>query len=116
MSIIQAPSRRPPTILVPYICITNDGPKGPRNIAKPGSLKLARKYNVQILAITGTSSKYKEMKSWDRFRLPKPFGKIVITISKPMDFPEEIIPGEGSQYLSDFMNEVQETADQCFKF
>jgi len=101
---------------MPYICITNDGPKGPRNIAKPGSLTLARKYNAQILAITGTSSKYKEMKSWDRFRLPKPFGKIVITISKPKDFSEEIIPGEGSQYLSDFMNEVQDTADQCFKF
>ena len=100
---------------MPYICITNDGPKGPKNIAKPGSLTLARKYNAQILAITGTSSNFKEMKSWDRFRLPKPFGKILITISKPMVFPKEINPGEGSQYLSDFMNEMQKTADQCFK-
>ena len=65
----------------PYICITNDGPKGPKNIAKPGSLTMARKYNAQILTITGTSSKFIEMKSWDRFRLPKPFGKIIITIS-----------------------------------
>ncbi|MBC8197564.1 MAG: lysophospholipid acyltransferase family protein [Candidatus Marinimicrobia bacterium] len=98
----------------PYICITNDGPKGPKNIAKPGSLTIARKYNAQILTITGTSSKFIEMKSWDRFRLPKPFGKIIITISKPMDFPDEIKPGEGSQYLSDFMNNVQEKADKCF--
>ena len=98
----------------PYICITNDGPKGPKNIVKPGSLTMARKYNAQILTITGTSSKFIEMKSWDRFRLPKPFGKIIITISKPMDFPDEIKSGEGSQYLSDFMNKVQEKADKCF--
>lgn len=98
----------------PYICITNDGPKGPRNVAKPGSLTLARKYNAQILAITGTSAKFKEMKSWDKFRLPKPFGKIVVTISKPMEFPVDVNPGEGSEYLSNFMNEVQDKADNCF--
>jgi len=100
---------------MPYICITNDGPKGPQNVAKPGSLTLARKYNAQILVITGTSLKYREMKSWDKFRLPKPFGKIVITISEPMQFPDDIKPGEGSQYLSDFMNDVQDKADRCFK-
>ena len=98
----------------PYICITNDGPKGPRNVAKPGSLTLARKYNAQILAITGTSAKFKEMKSWDKFRLPKPFGKIVVTISKPMEFPVDVNLGEGSEYLSNFMNEVQDKADNCF--
>ena len=99
----------------PYICITNDGPKGPRKVAKPGSLTLARKYNAQILAITGTSSNFKEMKSWDKFRLPKPFGKIVVTISKPMEFSGDINFGEGSEYLSNFMNEVQNKADNCFK-
>lgn len=98
----------------PYICITNDGPKGPRNIAKPGSLTLARKFDAHILTITGTSQKYFEMKSWDKFRLPKPFGKIVITISESMDFPENLQAGEGSTYLSNFMNGLQEKADKCF--
>ena len=99
----------------PFICITNDGPKGPRNIAKPGSLTLARKYDAQILMITGTSSSYKEMNSWDKFRLPKPFGKVEVTISGPMVFPENIQSGEGSEYLSNFMNKIQAEADKCFK-
>ena len=99
----------------PFICITNDGPKGPRNIAKPGSLTLARKYDAQILMITGTSSSYKEMNSWDKFRLPKPFGKVEVTISGPMVFLENIQPGEGSEYLSNFMNKIQAEADKCFK-
>lgn len=98
----------------PYICITNDGPKGPRNIAKPGSITLARKFGAQILAITGTSTGYKEVNSWDKFRLPMPFGKIKITISPPMQFSKDIKQGEGSKYLSNFMNENQLEADKCF--
>ena len=100
---------------IPYICITNDGPKGPSNIAKPGSITLAREHYAQILVITGTSKNYFEMKSWDKFRLPKPFGKIVINISEIMKIPDKIKIGEGSKYLSEFMNKFQQDADQCFK-
>mgnify|MGYP001227211638 CR=1 FL=1 len=100
----------------PVVCITNDGPKGPANVAKPGSLSLARKYNAQLLMITGTSSAYWEFSSWDKFRLPKPFGKIQITISSPMEIPDNIEQGMGSPYLSDFMNKFQNDADECLKF
>ena len=58
------------------IAVTNDGPKGPRQIAKPGSLAIAIKKNVQIITITGTASRYFEFNSWDRFRIPKPFSTI----------------------------------------
>ena len=39
------------------IAITNDGPKGPRHIAKENSLKIAQEYNAQIITITGDSTK-----------------------------------------------------------
>ena len=58
------------------VAVTNDGPKGPPRIAKAGSTSLALKYNVQIITITGSATKYWQIKSWDRFMLPKPFGKI----------------------------------------
>ena len=58
------------------IAVTNDGPKGPARIAKSGSVGLAIKNNVQIITVTGSATKYWQMKSWDRFMLPKPFGKI----------------------------------------
>ena len=63
------------------IAITNDGPKGPRHIAKTGSLEIAQKYNAQIITITGDSNKKWIFNSWDRFYLPKPFSKIIITIA-----------------------------------
>ena len=63
------------------IAITNDGPKGPRHIAKTGSLEIAQKYNAQMITITGDSNKKWIFNSWDRFYLPKPFSKIIITIA-----------------------------------
>ena len=63
------------------IAITNDGPKGPRHIAKENSLKIAQEYNAQIITITGDSTKKWVFNTWDKFYLPKPFGKIIINIA-----------------------------------
>ena len=95
------------------VAVTNDGPKGPPRIAKAGSTGLALKYNVQIITITGSATKYWQMKSWDRFMLPKPFGKVQLIISPPLDITEELKTAEEEvQLLSDFMNHYQDEADR----
>tara|TARA_B100002051_G_scaffold58263_1_gene54131 strand:+ start:29209 stop:29838 length:630 start_codon:yes stop_codon:yes gene_type:complete len=63
------------------ICITNDGPKGPRHVAKKKSLEIAKQYNAQIISVSGDSTKKWVFNTWDKFYLPKPFGKITINIS-----------------------------------
>ena len=95
------------------VAVTNDGPKGPPRIAKAGSTGLALKYNVQIITITGSATKYWQMKSWDRFMLPKPFGKIQLIVSPPLNITEELKTAEEEvQHLSDFMNQYQDEADR----
>ena len=95
------------------VAVTNDGPKGPSRIAKAGSTGLALKYNVQIITITGSATKYWQMKSWDRFMLPKPFGRIQLIISPPLDNTEKLKSAEEEvQHLSDFMNQYQDEADR----
>ena len=95
------------------VAVTNDGPKGPPRIAKAGSTGLALKYNVQIITITGSATKYWQMKSWDRFMLPKPFGRIQLIISPPLDNTEKLKSAEEEvQFLSDFMNQYQDEADR----
>jgi len=95
------------------VAVTNDGPKGPPRIAKAGSTGLALKYNVQIITITGSATKYWQMQSWDKFMLPKPFGKIQLIVSPPLNIIEEIKTAEEEvQYLSDFMNQYQDEADR----
>ena len=95
------------------VAVTNDGPKVPPLIAKAGSTGLALKYNVQIITITGSATKYWQMKSWDRFMLPKPFGKIQLIVSPPLNITEELKTAEEEvQHLSDFMNKYQDEADR----
>ena len=95
------------------IAVTNDGPKGPSRIAKSGSIGLAIKNNVKIITVTGSATKFWQMKSWDRFMLPKPFGKIQIVVSTPMDITEKPSTAEKEvQRLSRFMNHYQDEADQ----
>jgi hypothetical protein len=95
------------------IAVTNDGPKGPPRIAKAGSTGLALKYNVQIVTITGSATKFWQMKSWDRSMLPKPFGTIHIIVSPPLYISEKPdTTDEEVKLLSDFMNQYQDEADR----
>tara|TARA_B100001029_G_scaffold96655_1_gene79368 strand:- start:2093 stop:2749 length:657 start_codon:yes stop_codon:yes gene_type:complete len=99
------------------IAITNDGPKGPPNIAKGGSVSTAIKYNAKIITITGSATKYWQMKSWDKFMLPKPFGKIQIIISDPINFNTESKSIESKiNILSKVMNEYQNKVDLMTKY
>ncbi len=95
------------------IAVTNDGPKGPPRIAKAGSTGLALQYNVQIVTITGSATKFWQMKSWDRSMLPKPFGTIHIIVSPPLDISEKPdTTDEEVKLLSDFINQYQDEADR----
>ena len=95
------------------IALTNDGPKGPPRIAKPGSVKLAVKQNANIITMTATASKFFELKSWDKLRIPKPFGTIDLHISAPLPLDENQIDEIGDvKYLSNFMNEFEQKVDR----
>lgn len=94
------------------IAVTNDGPKGPAQIAKAGSTSLAIKYNVKIITITGSATKYWQINSWDKFLLPKPFGRIEIIISPPLEVDSKSITAEEEvNILSTFMTDYQNLVD-----
>jgi len=94
------------------IAVTNDGPKGPPRIAKPGSLAIALKKDVQIITITGSASSYKTFGSWDKFRIPKPFSTVYLNIAPLLELPsEKLTSQEEVKYLSDYMNKYQDEVD-----
>jgi lysophospholipid acyltransferase (LPLAT)-like uncharacterized protein len=83
------------------ICITNDGPKGPRHVAKKGSIELAQKLDAQIITITGIASRTWIFNSWDQFYLPKPFSKIIIHVAPAYNKCENKLLHEGvSEYMT----------------
>ena len=89
------------------VAITNDGPKGPRHIAKENSLKIAQEYNAQIITITGDSTKKWVFNTWDKFYLPKPFGKIIINIAPIYSYNENLVESVSS-YMIEHEKKVSE--------
>jgi len=65
------------------VAITPDGPKGPIYEVADGIVAIANKTNANILTCKIIPSKYWQMKSWDKFIIPKPFGKIDFYIGEP---------------------------------
>ncbi len=62
---------------VSVVGFTLDGPRGPRRVAKPGIAILAARTRAPIVPYAYTVTPAWRLRSWDRFPVPKPFGRIV---------------------------------------
>ena len=64
--------------------VTVDGPKGPAFKVKAGIIDMAKKSNSMLVPYVVAPESYWEFKSWDTFRLPKPFSKILVSYGEPI--------------------------------
>ena len=67
------------------IGITPDGPKGPRHSVSDGMILMAKKANVKVVFAEIVAKNAWQLDSWDKFMIPKPFGRIDYYISEPKD-------------------------------
>ena len=65
------------------VALTPDGPRGPRYSVADGVVAIAQKSKAKIVVLNSKPSKYWQFSSWDKFVLPKPFGKIDFYLSEP---------------------------------
>ena len=56
--------------------ISPDGPKGPRYHINDGAVVLAQRGDLPIMTIGYRADRYWQMRSWDKFVIPKPFARI----------------------------------------
>jgi hypothetical protein len=69
---------------------TIDGPRGPRYVAKPGPVMLARKTGCPIVVFhVGVDRGKTFEKTWDHFLLPAPFARAVILCARPIFVPTD---------------------------
>jgi lysophospholipid acyltransferase (LPLAT)-like uncharacterized protein len=62
------------------VAITPDGPRGPRYRLSAGPIALAQKTGALVMPIRVQYSRFWQLKSWDAFRIPKPFARVDITL------------------------------------
>ena len=64
------------------LLVTPDGPRGPRHVISDGAIALAHKAKAPVMVVNYLPSSYWQLKSWDRFIIPKPFTKLDIYIEQ----------------------------------
>lgn len=67
-----------------------DGPRGPKYEAKAGIIRIAQESGRPIVPVSYSSTKGIFLPSWDRFFLPFPCGKGVVTAGEPIYVPQNI--------------------------
>lgn len=68
-----------------HVAFTIDGPRGPRYVAKPGAVILARRTGAPISAFhIGVHRGITFSRAWDLFRLPLPFSRAVVFVAPPV--------------------------------
>ena len=70
------------------IGITPDGPKGPRHSVSDGIVIMAQKRKAEVIFFECVPSAYWQLKSWDRFTIPKPFGTLYFYASNPVSLDD----------------------------
>ena len=67
-----------------FVAFTIDGPRGPRYVAKPGPIHLARVTGAPIFSFYVAVERAWVLKTWDVFIVPKPFSRIHCYVRSPM--------------------------------
>jgi lysophospholipid acyltransferase (LPLAT)-like uncharacterized protein len=88
---------------------TIDGPRGPRFVAKPGAVLLAKATGAAILCFHIALRKaYVFRKTWDQTQIPCPFGRAAVFIAPPI----LVSPEANEEEQTRKHQEVQAALDQ----
>lgn len=69
------------------VAITPDGPRGPARVPAPGVAQLAAAARVPVLPCAAATTRRRVLGSWDRMRLPLPFGRGVVACGPLIEVP-----------------------------
>lgn len=91
---------------------TIDGPRGPRYVAKPGPVMLARKTGCPVMVFhIGVNRGKTFLKTWDHFLLPAPFARAVILFAPPIFVPPDASSEQLEAKHAEMQRELERVRD-----
>jgi lysophospholipid acyltransferase (LPLAT)-like uncharacterized protein len=72
------------------VIIVPDGPRGPDRTFKLGGIKLATETGAVLVPWSFTATRKKILRSWDRFLMPLPFGRITAAYGAPVEIARNL--------------------------
>ena len=94
------------------VAFTIDGPRGPKDVAKPGPVLLSRASGLPMAAFYVALSDAWVLKTWDAMVIPKPFAKALVRVSGKMRVP----PQADDAAMADFHAQLQSALERVTKF
>jgi lysophospholipid acyltransferase (LPLAT)-like uncharacterized protein len=91
------------------VAFTIDGPRGPRYIAKPGPVLLAKKTGRPICCFYVAVRKAWVLNSWDRMLIPRPFSRAVMYGTSPIYVP----PDANDEQMAQYHAQMQSALELC---
>lgn len=97
--------------------LTVDGPKGPARVVKGGVVEIARLSESCILPLSPYPTKYWSFsKSWDHFRVPKPFSTIIVVIGEPIEVGHELKREDFEKFSETIALKINQGEEQAIKW
>jgi len=88
-----------------------DGPKGPIHKVKPGVLFVSQTLGIPIVPICAVASKVKILeKSWDKFKIPMPFSKVIMIYGNQIKINPEDNLEEKALVVEQELNKITDFA------
>jgi hypothetical protein len=94
------------------VAFTIDGPRGPKYVAKPGPVLLARASGMPMAAFYVALSDAWILKTWDEFIIPKPFSKALVRVSSKVHVPAQADEAQ----IRDFRDLLQQSLERVTRF
>lgn len=95
--------------------ITPDGPRGPARQMAAGPVAMAQLTGAPIVPVVWATKRGWRASSWDRLRIPKPFGRGIVIWGEPIELGSTRTKSEQAsarQLLADRLNQLASEADQ----
>jgi lysophospholipid acyltransferase (LPLAT)-like uncharacterized protein len=94
------------------VAFTIDGPRGPKYVAKPGPVLLARSSGMPMAAFYVALSDAWVLKTWDEFMIPKPFSKALVRVGAKVHVPAQA----NDRQIRDFHVSLQQALERVTRF
>ncbi len=93
------------------VAFTVDGPRGPIYRVKVGPLWLSGNTGKPIIPVHVEPRNYWSLKSWDRFRIPKPFTRVFVKFGDPLQVPNKSDPQNWMTQFQEGMDKLRTAAE-----
>jgi hypothetical protein len=92
--------------------IAVDGPRGPYRSAKPGAVLLAQKTGAAVIPVGVAHTRCHRLKSWDKFEIPVPFSRSVLSVGPHFFIDAALTPEEGGRLIETHIAAAETLAER----